>query len=230
MQQLNYYKLEQRDSFDMKKTRTVYRIKTHALVSGDQFIKEVEHRSRIKASLIKSVLMEVADELEELLGQGYAVTLPGIGAFSIGVRLNEERKKRLEMEEAEAKEAISQGKRPKHVAQPNATFIELHHINYRKDKTFFKNIESRFSRQPVKLMGGKQGSRITIDDKTQNDRINLALEFLSNNPFMHVADYARITGLSRSSAQRELVEINKNRDIPITSTGRGSHRVYILRK
>ena len=228
MKQLNYYKLEQRDSFDMKKTRTVYRIKNKGLISGEQFIEDVEHRCSLKASLIGAVLMEVKEELEELLGQGYAVTLPGIGTFSLGVRLNEERKKQLEIENAEAEDAELQGYKSKRVAEPNSTLLELHHINYRKDKDFFSNVERGFNQLTLKRLGGKRGSRITIDDKSQSTRIELALQFLSSHPFMRVPDYAKITGLSRSSAQRELVEIAQNGGYGIISTGQGSHRVYVL--
>ena len=228
MKQLNYYKLEQRDSFDMKKTRTVYRIKNRGLSSGEQFIEEVEHRCSMKASLIKAVLMEVKDELEELLGLGYAVTLPGIGAFSLGVRLNEDRKRQLEMENAEAEAAAHQGSKPKRVAEPNSALLELHHINFRKDKDFFGNVKKEFNQLTLKRLGGKRGSRITIDDQSQNTRIELALSFLRSHPFMRVSDYAQITGLSRSSAQRELVEIVQNGGYGITITGRGSHRVYVL--
>ena len=229
MKHLNYYKLEQRDSFDMKKTRTVYRIKNRGLVSGEQFIKEVEHRSNLNASLINAVLMEVKDELEELLGQGYAVTLPGIGAFSLGVRLNESRKLQLEIENAAAEAAEQQGKKGKSVAEPNSARIELHHINFRKDKDFFGNIEKRFNSLTLERLGGRQGSRITIDDKSLRERIALAIDYLSSHPFMRVADYAQITGLSRSSAQRELVEIAENDGFGITATGQGSHRVYVLK-
>lgn len=229
MKHLNYYKLEQRDSFDMKKTRTVYRIKNRGLVSGEQFIKEVEHRSNLNASLINAVLMEVKDELEELLGQGYAVTLPGIGAFSLGVRLNDRRKLQLEIENAAAEAADQQGKKTKSVAEPNSARIELHHINFRKDKDFFGNIEKRFNSLTLKRLGGKQGSRITIDDKSLRERIALAIDYLSSHPFMRVADYAQITGLSRSSAQRELVEIAENDGFGITATGQGSHRVYVMK-
>ena len=229
MKHLNYYKLEQRDSFDMKKTRTVYRIKNRGLVSGEQFIKEVEHRSNLNASLINAVLMEVKDELEELLGQGYAVTLPGIGAFSLGVRLNDRRKLQLEMESAAAEAVEQQGKKAKSVAEPNSARIELHHINFRKDKDFFGNIEKRFNSLTLKRLGGRQGSRITIDDKSLRERIALAIDYLSSHPFMRVADYAQITGLSRSSAQRELVEIAENDGFGITATGQGSHRVYVLK-
>ena len=229
MKHLNYYKLEQRDSFDMKKTRTVYRIKNRGLVSGEQFIKEVEHRSNLNASLINAVLMEVKDELEELLGQGYAVTLPGIGAFSLGVRLNESRKLQLEIENAAAEAAEQQGKKGKSVAEPNSARIELHHINFRKDKDFFGNIEKHFNSLTLKRLGGRQGSRITIDDKSLRERIALAIDYLSSHPFMRVADYAQITGLSRSSAQRELVEIAENDGFGITATGQGSHRVYVLK-
>lgn len=229
MKHLNYYKLEQRDSFDMKKTRTVYRIKNRGLVSGEQFIKEVEHRSNLNASLINAVLMEVKDELEELLGQGYAVTLPGIGAFSLGVRLNDRRKLQLEIENAAAEADEQQGKKTKSVAEPNSARLELHHINFRKDKDFFGNIEKRFNSLTLKRLGGRQGSCITIDDKSLRERIALAMDYLSSHPFMRVADYAQITGLSRSSAQRELVEIAENDGFGITATGQGSHRVYVLK-
>ena len=227
MSELNYYKLEQRDSFDIDKTRTVYRIKNKGLVTGDDFVREVEHRSGIKASTIQAVLMEVAEELEELLGWGYAVTLPGIGAFSLGVHLKEERSQQLNEELLAAELAQRQGKRTGNVAEPNSTAIEPHHINFRKDKVFFKNIKNRFSQLTLSRIGGKGGSRITIDDKGESERIALAMRYLDSHPYIRIADYMSLTGLSRSSAQRELVEFGKSERVDLWPTGRGSHRVYV---
>ena len=213
---LKYYKLEQRDSFDMHKTRTVYRIKNSQSLSGQDFIKKVAHRRGFSESVITGVMTDVAAELELMLGEGCAVTLPGIGTFSLGVRLNAERKQQLMNEENES--------------EPNARNIELHHINFRKDKHFFQHVTARFNKQTLEREGGRTGSRITLDDTTQRERIEAAHAFLREHYYMHVADYATLTGLSRSSAQRELRELARYQYSGITTEGTGSHRVYVLRK
>ena len=227
LRMLQYYKLEQRDSFDMKKTRTVYKLKKKATVSPEAFIHEVAKRRGFSESVISGVLMDVADELEYLLGQGYGVTLPGIGTFTVGVRLKEERKEQLEEEQDAAAEAAESGGKPKKVTEPNARNIELHHINYRKDKHLFSNVASRLNREEKQRIGGREGVRITIDDSSQKQRIAAAHEFLETHSFMRVSDYAEITGLSRSSAQRELRELVKFQYSGITCRGRGSHRVFV---
>ncbi|MBQ8937523.1 MAG: DNA-binding protein, partial [Bacteroidaceae bacterium] len=57
-----------------------------------------------------------------------------------------------------------------------------------------------------------------------------AHQFLREHHYMHVSDYAKLTGLSRTSAQRELRELATYQYSGITIEGRGSHRVYVLRK
>lgn len=217
---IRYYKMEQRDSFDMHKTRTVYRIKHNGRVNGEKFIEKVAHRRGYSESVIQGVLMDVADELIYLLGEGRAVTVPGIGSFSLGVRLKEERQRQVE-EDTESGGSVT---------EPNARNLELHHLNFRKDKELFRQVSIRFSRQTLQREGGRQGRRITIDDSTQRERINKAHEFLREHAFMHVGDYAELTGLSYSSAQRELKELARFQHSGITIEGRGSHRVYVLRK
>ena len=227
---IQYYKLEQRDTFDMKKTRTVYKLKTKHTLTGEDFIEEVAKRHGFSESVIRGVLADVAAEMQYLLGLGYGVTLPGIGAFTLGVRLKEERKEKLEDEQEAAKQAEEEGLKPKKVTEPNARNIVLHHINFRKDKQLFSEVAHRLSQQDLERIGGREGSRITIDDKKQSERVALARQFLEENLFMRVSDYADITGLSQSSAQRELRELIKFPDYGITCRGRGSHRVYVLRK
>lgn len=224
---LQYYKLEQRDSFDMKKTRTVYKLKKRATLSPEAFIHEVAKRRGFSETVITGVLADVAQEFEYLLGQGYGVTLPGIGCFTVGVRLKEERMEQLEDEQEAAAEAKEEGRRPRKVTEPNARNIALHHINFRKDKKMFQNVASRLRLQKKERIGGREGVRITIDDRSQKERIAAAHAFLETHAFMHVGDYADITGLSRSSAQRELNELVQFPPSGITARGRGSHRVFV---
>jgi len=218
-----YYKMEQRDSFDMHKTRTVYRLQHVQSISGEEFIQKVAHRRSFSRELIQAVLSEVSEELALLLGNAYAVTVPGIGSFSLGIRLKEERQEQLDEEQ----EAVEEGT-AKAAKEPNARNIKLHHLNFRKDKELFKEVCIRFDKLELERTGGRQGRRITIDDKTQSQRIAAAHEYLREHQFMHINDYARVTGLSYSSAQRELRELVKYKHSGITYEGRGSHRIYVL--
>lgn len=222
---LKYYKMEQRDSFDMHKTRTVYRLHPSGHFSGKKFIHMVAHRRGYSESVIQGVLMDVAEELALLLGEGNTVCVPGIGTFSIGVRLKDERRQQLEDEQ----DAVAEGTARK-ASEPNARNIELHHLNFRKDKELFRDIQIHFSQQELKRTDGRSGRRITIDDTTQRHRIELAQQYLREHHYMHIDDYVRLTGLSRSSAQRELRELATYQYSGITIEGRGSHRVYVLRK
>lgn len=222
---LKYYKMEQRDSFDMHKTRTVYRLHPSGHFSGKKFIHMVAHRRGYSESVIQGVLMDVAEELALLLGEGNTVCVPGIGTFSIGVRLKDERRQQLEDEQ----DAVAEGTARK-ASEPNARNIELHHLNFRKDKELFRDIQIHFSQQELKRTDGRSGRRITIDDTTQRHRIELAQQFLREHHYMHIDDYVRLTGLSRTSAQRELRELATYQYSGITIEGRGSHRVYVLRK
>ena len=222
---IRYYKLEQRDSFDMHKTRTVYRLHPSGHFTGKKFIHMVAHRRGYSESVIQGVLMDVAEELALLLGEGNTVCVPGIGTFSIGVRLKDERRQQLEDEQ----DAVAEGTARK-ASEPNARNIELHHLNFRKDKELFRDIQIHFSQQELKRTDGRSGRRITIDDTTQRHRIELAQQYLREHHYMHIDDYVRLTGLSRSSAQRELRELATYQYSGITIEGRGSHRVYVLRK
>ena len=222
---LKYYKMEQRDSFDMHKTRTVYRLHPSGHFTGKKFIHMVAHRRGYSESVIQGVLMDVAEELALLLGEGNTVCVPGIGTFSIGVRLKDERRQQLEDEQ----DAVAEGTARK-ASEPNARNIELHHLNFRKDKELFRDIQIHFSQQELKRTDGRSGRRITIDDTTQRHRIELAQQYLREHHYMHIDDYVRLTGLSRTSAQRELRELATYQYSGITIEGQGSHRVYVLRK
>ena len=217
MAQIKYYKLEQRDLRHPEKTRTVHRLKRKGLVGGAKFIHEVAHRHGYSEAVITGVLINVADELAELLGEGYSVELPDVGVFSIGVRM----KKNEENQEQDVQSGSSQ----------NARSLELDHLNFRKNPDFFNEVRRHFRSQEISRVYGKEGVRIKTSKYPQvGNRMMAAREFLEEHPVMTIQDYADITGLSYSSAQRELRASWQNPDYGITIMGRGSHRVYILRK
>ena len=113
---------------------------------------------------------------------------------------------------------------------PDARRLRLDHINFRKNKDFYKAVDDYFDKQKISRVYGKEGVRIKKSKYPQvKNRMIVAREFLADHPFMTVRDYAKITGLSYSAAQRELRDSWDNPAYGITAMGEGSHRVYILR-
>lgn len=212
MSQIEYYKLEQRDLLHPDQTRTVYRLANKGCVDGESFIRAVAHRRSYSEAIINGVLIDVAKELADQLGEGRSVEVPGIGVFSIGVKMKEDKD--------DDEEVVH-----------NARSLELSHINYRKNRRLFNEVERRLNDNEMRRIYGREGVRIQKSKYPQvKNRMIVAREFLATHPYMTIQDYAEITGLSYSSAQREL---KQNWDIPaygITIHGRGSHRVYVLRQ
>jgi len=227
MAQIEYYKLEQRDVLTPEQTRSVYRLKHKALISGEQFVKEVAHRRGYSEATIMGVFIDAAKELAEQLGSGYSVELPGIGIFSIGVRM---KKDEVEDKNSAAAEASSVNASTGEGPTKNARSLRLDHINFRKNKDFFREVNGYFRGQDIRRVYGKEGVRIKTSQYPQvKNRMIVAREFLATHPFMTIQDYADITGLSYSAAQRELKKAWLDAKNGIAIMGRGSHRVYVLR-
>lgn len=225
---MEYYKLEQRDMLNPEQTRTVYRLKNESRIDGTQFIREVAHRHSYNEAVVTGVLIDVAKELAEQLGKGHSVELPNIGVFSIGVRMKGDAEQDAKPgNEAGVAAADTDAADP----EPNARSLRLDHINFSKNKDFFGQVEACFSKQSLRRVYGREGVRIKTSKYPQvKNRMIVAREFLADHPFMTVSDYANITGLSYSTAQRELKQAWQNPDYGITVKGSGSHRVYVLMK
>lgn len=224
MSQLEYYKMEQRNPLTPEETRDVYRLKSKGCVSAKYFIKEVAHRHGFSESVITGVLIDVADELAELLGRGHVVELPGIGLLSLGVRMKDE------AANAESDAAADSGHASADV-EHNARSLEPHHINFRKNKDFFKRVAAYFSDQDVSRIYGREGVRIQRSPYPQvKNRMYAAREFLREHAVMTISDYARINKISYIAAQRELKASWQNPDYGIKAQGRAPHRVYVLRQ
>ena len=64
----------------------------------------------------------------------------------------------------------------------------------------------------------------------KKERLERAKKYQEKNSFMTQADYSQLTGLLKSAASRELREWIANPESGIDYKGRGTHKIYILRK
>ena len=92
------------------------------------------------------------------------------------------------------------------------------------DKEFVKSID----RQCHLERGGVH--RLHHSPYTKEERLVLAQKYLDEHPLMHISDYAKLTGLSRTTATLELQEFRRNPKSGLSTSGSRQNSVYVKRK
>ena len=202
-----YIKQEMPNLNGTDEPQVYYRLKTDRNISSKEFVEHISRKgSVIDRAEIEGAIMRIADGLAELLGNGYSVTIDGVGVFKAGIGLKADK----EMDTFDGDET-----------KRNARSLRLTGINYRADKDLIKK-----SNRHCKLERGGE-SRLHHSPYTREERLQLALQYLSEYGAMRVAQYMELTGLSRTKAAMELKEFRQDTSSGITFIGRGSAKVYV---
>jgi predicted histone-like DNA-binding protein len=204
-----YIKQELPDLQQTGEQKVYYRLKTNRNIDTPEFVRSLSHAfNGMKEGDIIRVLMATADHLGELLGEGYSVTLNGIGNFKATIGLEEDK----ELDTLDGNET-----------KRNARSLQLKGVNYRADKELIKKAS-----QHCKLE--REGiARIHRSPYSKEERLTLTLEYLKKHGAMKVANYMELTGLSRTAATLELQEFRRDITSGIDFIGRGSAKVYVKR-
>ena len=202
-----YIKQEMNDLSGKGEEKVYYRLQTERNISFNELTQQIEeHHGMMNRGLVKNVMTHVVDAMAELLGNGYSVTIDGLGTFKASIGLEEDKV----MDTFEGDET-----------KRNARSLRLTGINNRADKELVKK-----SNRHCKLERGGE-SRLHHSPYTREERLQLALQYLSEHGAMRVAEYMELTGLSRTKAAMELKEFRQDASSGITFIGRGSAKVYV---
>ena len=187
-----------------------YKLKTWRKLDFNEFVKRCSSLHRTYGrSVIEGVLVAFCEHLAYEIGNGYSVKIDGLGTFTakLGVR---EDKEMDDFEDGNTKR--------------NAKSIEVTGVKFRADKNLIWEIDRNCDLE-------REGEeRLRKPQYLPEERIVQARQFIQKNGFMHVDDYARLTGLSYSTASRELRRIASDPSSGIISQGRKSWKVYVLAK
>ena len=202
-----YIKQEMPDLRQTGEKKVYYRLKTERNIDSKEFILSLHSTfSGMSEADITRVIIATAGHLGKLLGQGYSVTLDGIGTFKATIGLEEEKEP-----------DTLDGTEPKR----NAQSLQLKGVNFRADKQLIKTASSN-----CKLK--REGTaRIHHSPYSKEERLALALKHLEKHGAMKVSDYVNLTGLSQTAARMELKEFRQDPDSGIDFIGRGSAKVYV---
>ena len=205
-----YIKQEMVDLSGKGEEKVYYRIQTQRNIDLKEFAEYIgSHNSMMNKALVENVLAHVTDSLAKLLGNGYSVTIDGLGTFKATVGLEKDK----EMDSFDKKET-----------KRNAQSLRLTGINYRADKVLVKE-----ANRHCKLERGGE-SRLHQSPYSKEVRLKMALEYIGQNGAMRVIDYMGLTSLSRTKATLELKEFREDPSSGITTLGRGCAKVSVKSK
>ena len=172
----------------------------------DEVIRRVARTTTFSSGDVKGVLEAVRLEMAYMMASGYSVRLDGIGTFtpSLALRKGKERET------------------PDGESRRNAMSIKVGSINFRVDKEWVKEVDSN-----CHLTRKTGGYKRHVSKYTPEERLALAQRYLETHSELTVLGYAYLTGLSRTTAGRELRRWHETEGSGIGIKGFGSHRVYV---
>lgn len=202
-----YIKQEMIDLSGKGEEKVYYRLQTERNIDFNELTQQIEeHHNLMNRGLVKSVMAYMVNEMAELLGKGYSVTIDGLGTFRASIGLEEDK----EMDTFDGDET-----------KRNARSLRLTGINYRTDKELIKK-----ANRHCKLERAGE-SRLHHTPYSKEERLKLAHQYLEEHGAMRVVEYMELTGLSRTKATLELKEFRQDTSSGITFVGRGSAKVYV---
>ena len=202
-----YIKQEMVDLSGKGEEKIYYRLQTERNIDFAELAQQIEqHHGLMNRGLIKNVMSYVVDEMAELLGKGYSVSIDGLGTFRASIGLEKDK----EMDTFDGDDT-----------KRNARSLRLTGINYRADKDLIKQ-----ANRHCKLERAGE-SRLHHTPYSKEERLKLAQQYLEEHGAMRVVEYMELTGLSRTKATLELKEFRQDASTGITFLGRGSSKVYV---
>ena len=173
--------------------------------------KVLERMTAYPGSPGKGALMSAFSTLNQMListlPEGHTIKIDGIGTFSLS----------LEFDDEKPNELVNKDDAMTH------RHVKIKDINFRADPNLLKalNKETNFVRTEAGVRSLAQPR------KNLEERIRKAIEHIEKHGFLSITDYVRLTGLSRSSASKELRSFEADPDVPIKGSGQPPHKVWV---
>lgn len=176
-------------------------------VSFASLIQRITDTSGFKPGEIEGILRQTALEIAQIMAHGNSVKLDGIGTFTPALALRE------------GKEREEAGETGTH---RNAQSIVVGNVNFRVDKSLIRKINER-----CVLVRANWKTRRSSQKYTPEQRLERAVQYLNEHPYLTVLEYQKLTGLLRTTATNELKQWAALPGSGIGISGQRAHRVYI---
>lgn len=173
------------------------------MVTTDYIARQIEQATSFTIGDVKGIIAAIQGVIARSVAEGCSVDLEGIGTFRGGLRLREG----LGYEEEQSPQRRS------------AHGLTIGRVHFRPAKELLHETNKHCFLRRTK-------GRSTHSPYSRSERIALASEYLRRQHFMLRHHYASLTGLSESTAGRELKALVAEGTLVVE--GRRGHRRYLL--
>jgi predicted histone-like DNA-binding protein len=177
------------------------------LMSQKDFYELMEKITHLNRGVTEAVITGLATTIETAFISGDSVKVPGLGVFSLALGM----KKGAETQYLQ--------KRGEHYDTQD---VEIKTVKFLADRQWVKGM-----RRGLDLVKADGVKTIRKTKNTEEERYQMALEFLESQPYMTVHHYVQLTKLGRTKAAEELKAFAADPERKIRRTGRGSHVLYV---
>ncbi len=178
-------------------------------VDSEKMAKEIASHTTFSYGEIIAIINHMGTSIARYMSEGRSVKIKGLGVLTPTLAY----KKGVEREQVDGEG----GKR-------NATSFMVGGVNFRADKSLVKEINMQCD-----LHRSKRKYVRRISPFTEEQRLAKAKAYIEENGLMTLADYVPLSGLSRTTAFRELARWSNDVSTGIYAKGRRSHTVYVKR-
>lgn len=165
------------------KRRTFPQVVSSTLLTTDAVAHDIVHRTTLTEADVQAVLVALREVLSVQLASGARVKIDGIGTFSLSLRLTED-----------GLQKVAEGRKVR------GKDIALKNICYRPASELLFTTGKAIDAMPASQIS----ANLSTEMADAEVRLQRAMEFIAKNGRMYLADYVRLTQLSRSTAWREL--------------------------
>ncbi|MBQ8602227.1 MAG: DNA-binding protein [Bacteroides sp.] len=204
-----YIKQEVPDMLKTGNQKVFYRLKTERNIDFEEFVSRMAHPgSGISRGEAIRILLTASETLASLLAEGHSVSLDEWGTFKATIGVEPDK----EVDTIDGDET-----------KRNSRSLRISGIHFQADKKLVREVDLRCKLERAGV------SRVRRSPYTREERLQKALDYLSEHGFMRVKHYMELTGLGQSTAANELRAFSEDPSTGIDSTGRRATLVYINR-
>ena len=209
-----YFKREMPDLRGTGKNQYYYVMRSEGAVDTRELVRRMRQTYRVMGEgELLGMVSTMIRTMGEVLAEGYTLSLEGMGSFSLALGLDDYDSNTPEQHRG---------------GEPNARRLRVSDVRFKAQKKWVNDIDLRCSHRLHRDEAGERNIR--RPSTTREMRIQMALNHIREHGFLRLSDYVQLSGLSRTTASRELRDIDCDKSVPITSQGRLSHKVYVEEK
>ena len=209
-----YFKREMPDLRGTGEKQYYYVMRSEGAVGTAELVRRMRQTYRVMGEgELLGMVSTMIRTMSEILADGYTISLDGMGNFSLALGLDD------------YEDGTPEQRRG---GEPNARRLRVRDVRFKAQRKWVDAINAKCSRHLHRDEMGE--SSIHHPTTTREERIHLALAHIREHGFLRLSDYVSLSGLSRTTASRELGELVSDKSVPIIAQGRLSHKVYVEKK